>query len=501
MTYTPQTRDEIRQQLLDDQEYLMLDAGVTDPPVGVGSDAYVRSDAIAGALLIGYANLDVARAQSVYWSATGTRLQEHRAALGVPEQSAIAARGRLKVSVSGDPVNLTTANQFTLANGFVGHVASAVVGVVDGQEVAVEMLTLGAGGNATGGSTVTWTSPPLGMGATATVSAIVPLTGGADAATDSQVQGAIRERIQGRPGSGNEAQLRELAKGAGVVVQECYVYPALGGPATCKVVPVKAIDPSVADWSRAHDSDALDRIRSAVQAGTRALPGGTPIGFEVVVQPPIDSPTNVALLATLQPAASAGGDGTGWANSTPWPPAHTTNVRVTVSSVGGETQITVVADTATAPLDKSTQIGWWSPHDQAFHVFRVESHSGSSGAWVLTVDRSMTDSLGNPPSVGDYISPASVGMMAYGDSVRAAVGDLAPGENKAGDVRAQRIPGALEGASASLDDALLFRVKVENPEIVTLGYGYRSQTTPTVPGDVETAPYVLTLSNLGIYPA
>ena len=501
MTYTPQTSDEIRQQILDDQEYLMREAGVSDPPVGVGSDAYVRADAVAGAMLIAYANLDVARSQSVYWSATGTRLQEHREALGVPAQTAIAARGRLKVSISGDPVNLTTADQFTLANGFVGHVAASVVGVVDGQEVAVEMLTLGAGGNAVGGTVVNWTSPPLGMGATATVSAIVPLTGGADVATDSQVQDAIRERVQGRPGSGNEAQLRELAKNAGVVVQECYVYPALGGPGTAKVVPVKAIDPSVADWSRAHDSDALDRIRSAVQAGTRRLPGGTPIGFEVVVQPPIDSPTNVALLATLQPAASAGGDGTGWANSTPWPPAHSTNVRVTISSIASETQITVDVDTATAPLDKSTQIGWWSPHDQAFHVFRVEAHSGGSGAWVLTLDRSMLDSLGNPPTAGDYISPASVGLMRYGDSFRAAMGKLAPGENKAGDERAQRIPGALEGATPSLGDSLLFEVKVANPEVISLGYGYRNQTTPVVPGDVETAPYVLTLNHLGIYPA
>ena len=91
--------------------------------------------------------------------------------------------------------------------------------------------------------------------------------------------------------------------------------------------------------------------------------------------------------------------------------------------------------------------------------------------------------------------------MRYGDSFRAAMGELAPGENKAGDERAQRIPGSLEGATPSLGDSLLFAVKVANPEVISLGYGYRNQTAPTVPGDVETAPYVLTLNHLGIYPA
>lgn len=494
MTYTPKTRDEIRQQILDDQEYLMRGAGVSDPPVGLGTDAYIRADAVAGALLIAYANVDQAKAQSVYWTATGTRLQEHRAGLGVPEQSATVAAGRVRVAVTGSPVSLTASHEFTLPNGMRGHVAAAVVGVVNGQEVAVEMLDAGEGGNADGGTVVTWASPPLGMSTSATVSNVVPLRGGADAATDPEVQAAIRERVQGRPGSANEAQLRELAKSSGVAVQECYVYPALGGPSSAKVVPVKAIIPGDADFSRAHDSDALARIRAAVQAET-------PIGQEVVVQPPAESPTDVCLLMALQPAATAGGDGTGWANATPWPPAHSRLVRVEIFSVNSEVSVTLAVDTSTAPLDGVTQIAWWSPHDQAFHLYRVESHSGSPGLWVLTVDRSMTDSLGNPPSVGDLVSPASVGVELYGDTWRELMGGLAPGENKTGDSRALRIPGTLEGASPSVDDALLLGVRKAHGEVLGCSYGYRSQTTPTVPADVETAPNLLTLRNFGIYQA
>lgn len=494
MTYTPKTRDEIRQQILDDQEYLMRAAGVSDPPVGLGTDAYIRADGVAGALLIAYANVDVAKAQSVYWTATGTRLQEHREGLGVPDQAATIAAGRVKVVVTGSPVSLTTSHEFTLPNGMRGHVSAAVVGVTNGQEVNVEMLDAGEAGNADGGTTVTWSSPPLGMSANGTVSAVVPLRGGTDAATDPQVQDAIRERVQGRPGSSNEAQLRELAKGSGVAVQECYVYPALGGPSSAKVVPTKAIIPADADFSRAHDSDALARIRAAVQAET-------PIGQEVVVQPPAESATDVCLLMALQPAATAGGDGTGWANSTPWPPAHSGNIRVEIFSVNSEVSITVVADTSTAPLDGVTKIAWWSPHDQAFHLYRVESHSGSPGLWVLTVDRSMTDGLGSPPSVGDYVSPASVGVQLYGDTWRKLMGTLAPGENKAGDSRALRIPGTLEGASAAVDDALLLGVRKAHGEVLGCSYGYRSQTDPAVPADVETAPNILTLRHLGIYQA
>lgn len=499
MTYTPKTRDEIRQQILDDQEYLMRAAGVADPPVGLGTDAYIRADGVAGALLIAYANVDVAKAQSVYWTATGTRLQEHRDGLGVPELAATVASGRVKIKVTGSPVSLTTSNQFTLPNGMRGQVASAVVGAVSGQEVPVIMIDAGAAGNADGGTVVTWISPPLGMASTATVSNIVPLRGGADAGTDPEVQAAIRERVQGRPGAGNESQLRELAKGSGVSVQEAYVYPALGGPSSAKVVPVKAILPEDSDFSRAHDSDALARIRTAVLAET-------PIGDEVVVQAPAESPTDVALLMALQPAASAGGDGTGWANATPWPPYNPITAptrHVTISVVASEVQIHCRVDTGTAPLEGVTQIAWWSPHDQAFHVYRVEAHSsypsGGGTAWILTVDRSMSDSLGNPPTIGDFLSPASVGIQLYGDTWRSLMGELAPGENKAGDSRALRIPGTLEGASASVDDALLLGMRKAHGEILGASFGYRSQTTPTVPADVATAPNLLTLRHFGIY--
>ena len=113
----------------------------------------------------------------------------------------------------------------------------------------------------------------------------------------------------------------------------------------------------------------------------------------------------------------------------------------------------------------------------------------------------MTDSLGNPPSVGDYVSPASVGVQLYGDTWRKLKGTLAPGENKAGDSRALRIPGTLEGASAAVDDALLLGVRKAHGEVPGCSYGYRSQTDPAVPADVETAPNILTLRHLGIYQA
>jgi hypothetical protein len=206
----------------------------------------------------------------------------------------------------------------------------------------------------------------------------------------------------------------------------------------------------------------------------------------------------------LPSAVSSGGNGSGWLDSTPWPPLAGGQTRVTITALNpsANRDIRVDATTATAPVLGQTHIAWWSSVDQVFHVRLITNGGGVSGNWELGLDQPLSDSQGNGPAIGDWICPASVGVIEYGKTWRDLMRRLGPGENTAD---AYRLPRALrhpfisEEWRSDLTLALLKDLLVKHAEITDAEWAYRSQTTPTVPATVSEAPGVLVLRHFGIY--
>ena len=495
--YVPGSAGEIRDDMLTDIRLEMIAQGITDdPPVQPGTDLYIWADAVANSAMLQYANIALLSDAANPNDAEGEDLDKWREALGLPEVVASGSSGKIKVTVEGGgTATFGGGEQGVLDNGLRIEVSGAHVGIVDAAEVAVTALDTGTDTNAEPGYSVRWANPPINVATDAEVSANVPLTGGTDEENDDRKRTRILNRLRNPPGGGNWSQKRETVLNALSSVQDAYIYPALGGPASERIVPVKALDTENMDYSRALSSDAMAIVRSAIHAEFDSPD-------EIVIQPPVDQAVDVAITLTLPNSAQTNGDGTGWTDAAPWPPLEGGDTRVSVSAVSSATTFTVNASTTTTPVANQTHVAWWSPNTRRFHLALITGVTGGTGAWVITVDQPMTDALGNDVAVNDYLSPSAASVEAYGETWVSLMNAMGPGENTADAnrlPRSLRHPGIVEDAHADLTNAQLSLMRGEHPEIMDFDYSYRSSTSPTVPATVATAPSILTPQHFGIY--
>lgn len=499
--FIPANADEIRDQFLRDVRLEADAVGVASPPVGRGTDWHILGTALANIALVQFANYRIADDDSDVLTATGDALEDKRIAYGLPDVRAGGSSGRVVVDIpTGATATIPGNAQLTLPNGKRARVVGTHVGVSDAAEIDVAAIDTGSDTNFPGGTTgVRFVSPPLNVSADTVVSVTSPLTGGTDAETDDRKRDRILNRLQNVPGGGNWGHTREIILNAVPSIDGVYVYPALGGPGSVKVVCTKSIDVDNNDFSRIATADQLQRARSALHAEL-------PSPMEAVVSAAADLNTSVTLGVTIPASVYAGGDGKGWLDSTVWPDLDYGGgeTKVTVTGVTSSTVITVSAVTATSPIAGQTHIAWWSRSDRKFRTFLVTSKSGGTGAWVLTVDKPMIDSTATQVQVGDYISPAAVNIDAYGKAWVEMLGKFGPGENT-NDAnrlpRAKRHPLITDAGAApiSLTMVQLSALVQKFTEISDLEFVETNPATPTVPGTVDDEPQVLVPEHFGIY--
>ena len=499
--YVPKTSAEIAQLFRDDLELEALAIGIATPPVQYGTDWWLLSEAESKLAILIVAMVQNAETNSSVLTATGAYLDLIRRAYGLPEAPPTYAVGKVKVGiesgsqtiVDGTPIKIESV-QYT--------VSGTQVGVTDGQEINVISSVTGDQANKSGGTAGEFTNPPLRVKKALTVSYSVPITGGTDTESDERKRNRILNRLQNPPAGGNPGHVIEVANTVITTLSGVYIYGALGGPGTSKVVPVKTIDPDNNDFSRTLDSSALNLIRQQVQA---LLPSPT----RNVVQASADESVDVSLAIDIPDSILAGGDGTGWLDETPWPPITTGGTGTgydfcaVTTPPTSTTQITVSSQDTTGPSAGQTQIAWWAPGDQKFRTYLVVTVSGSAGAWVLTLDRPLVDSDNTSVAAGDWICPAATHIEDYGAAWREIMGVLGPGENTSDPYRtfAARYPSADFGAQMDLNTRLLVDLVASHASLRGAAYQYRSVTSPTVPSSVDDAPNVLVLDNFGVYPA
>lgn len=493
----PSGSAELREKFLRDLRLAAIETGIiAEPPTQPGTDWYLLAEADSRLALVGLAGLSSADQDRSVLTATGSALKDLRDAYGLPEVPAAGATGKIVPTIFG-LTTILSGTQFVYPNGFRGEVVGVYVNPTQGDEIDVRAIDVGSGTNLPGGSVVRFVSPPTNVAVEAKVSAGAPLSGGTEEETDARLRQRILNTLRNRPAGGNRGYIRQIILDKFGATQDVYVFSALGGPASVKVVPIKDFDPSIGDFSRTLSAAALQVIRGELQASL-------PVGVQTIVQASADQAASFTLRVQIPASSLSGGNGSGWTDSYPWPALETADAgKVTVTTATSDRVIRVSANTATPPVETQTNIAWWSTVDRKFYTALVIDATGSAGAWDLTLDKPFRGRNGLSVQVGDYISPAAQNLNKYGESWITLFRALGPGENTAD---ADRLPRSLRWPSVNDEDrssvttTALTSMVSRHPEITDISFGSAPTTTPTVPGSVDTAPNVLVPSKFAVYP-
>ncbi len=509
---------ELRDRLLRDLRLGAIDNNVDEPPTQPGSDWHLLATALDTVMLQNFTNVNSAEQAHDVFSATGEDLDEIRKAEGLPEIPAAGSSGKIKITVLGT-TTITSGTEGTLPNGLRWRTVGTVVNPADQQEIDVESVDTGSATNLKAGETVRFATAPTNVAEEAIVSEAEPLTGGDDGEDDPRKRDRILNVRRNRPAGGNWGQLRQWGLDALGSVQDTYVYPALGGPSSEKTVVVRKFVREIGDYSRELSSAQTQVVRTYIQAKV-----GIP--EEHVIQTAADEDLDVTILVTLPESSLAGGNGQGWTDPDPWPPLLAgDNDVVTISAVGtANDQITVTAATTVAPVAGQTHVAWWSAIDRKFRQRLVTVQTGSTGAWVLTLESPLVGDTGVGPAIGDYVCPGAFNLDAYGKAWIDLLERFGPGENTAD---AGRLPRALRHPFVTDEDP----TDVTNttlaqwsngfrdpetgeplrdpdtneiilpgfPEITGFELGHANKTTPTIPATVDDPPNVFVPRNFAVY--
>ncbi len=498
---------ELRDRFLRDARLAAIDAGGDEPPTEPGSDWCLLGTAVAGPILLAFANINAAEQAWDVLNATGEDLDKIREGYGLPLIPPSGSRGKVRLTNAG-PTTIPANTPLDLPSGLSAKTSTTVINPADQQEIDVESVDTGSKTNLGAGKIVRFVTPPTNVAEEATVSSTEPLVGGDDGESDPRKRDRILNALRNRPAGGNWGQLRAWALEVGGFVQDAYSYPALGGPGSSKLVAICQFDSELGDYSR----ELTEAQTQAVRVYIHTKMG---IPQENVIQTVADEDLDVALEVTIPDSALAGGNGQGWTDPSPWPPLVAGDLgRVTVSAVPADNQITVTAATSVAPVAGQTHVAWWSSVDRKFQTRLVTAQSGSAGAWVLTLESPLVGDTGDGPQVDDFVCPAAFNLDAYGAAWMQLIGRFGPGEMTADAARlerAKRHPFVTDEDPTDVTNSTIaqwsrgyeasgtYPAHPGFPEVTDFDLAYANKTTPSIPATIDDPPNVLVPRHFAIY--
>jgi uncharacterized phage protein gp47/JayE len=485
------TVDEIRAQILSDIRYGLAKIGIT-ANVAKDSEYWHRAGAIAKRVSIAIANGKFALDAINPLRAKGQDLVDLAAVFGVTPRPAASAGGYLVVKV------LKPATSVTIT---AGYACSSAAGVrykvvtdtvcADGSAVQVVAIDKGKRTDLAAGAVVTWEQASIAfLDQKASVD-----PGGIDGGQETDSEEVLRQRLLRRLGfpgvGGNWAQVEEWAEKASAAIAFAAVYPAMRGPASYDIAVVGAASDQV--------------LNATVQAlASNAIvaehPGHVSVNVTGITLQELDVVINLGLpLPKL-----AGGVGGGWVSLTPWPSTADPTVKGKITAVDTSQLTITVSSTSSDVPAVNQQIAIWDYKNKLMKSFTVTAVSGSSGAYVLTLDTSTSDMAFIEANM--YVSPAAEKLQQYADAFVAAVAALGPGE-KTDDVDllrfARRKPGPDIDRPYNLTSRQLDAITKAFSEVSDASYAARyetattnTRTSPSVPSVVSTSPRRLALKHL-----
>jgi uncharacterized phage protein gp47/JayE len=448
----------------------LIQRDVPTPNVTPGSDWYVLAQSVANQLTVAEANAIIKADENMPDTATEDALARICAIFGLSKQPAAGSVGSVVIS-SSQATTIATGDQLIDGAGL-SYAVSTGGTYDDGDSVPIRAIDTGKDTNHAAEDILRWVSTPpfcdekveVGSGG---------LVNGIDEEDDEVLRGRLYAVLQSPPSSGNSEHVAELAEASTSSVQKAFPYPAIQGPASCHV----AVTAAPTATSKSRD------VASATMTGTVTpyVQGQLPEHVYSVITTVTNVDADVAFGLALPEAATANppGPGGGWTDGTPWPaPDNSATFRCTVTAVTSTTEFTV--DATSIPIANVSQICWLSPTEWKLYTALVTAVSGTSGAYVITLDQPFTGI-----ATGNYIWPKCENAQAYCDAVLAAFALMGPGEktsNASALVRGFRHPRSAAGWPMSLGTHLTRAVVEVGDEVESAQFFHRTDGTTTLTG-------------------
>ena len=500
--FTTKTTQEIHDDYLRTIRNGLIQAGVSDPQLGPGSDEDLYATAIANELAPVYANTvikadaqmpdtasgDVSEGQSV-----GEDLARLMGIRGMAPRPASPSTGGVVLDSSATTI-IPSGAQLVDAAGLRFNVqtpGSFAVGAL----VSLIAEDVGSKTNHVAGDTLTWVATPPYCNSKQLVAA-GGLTGGTDAEDTETARARLLDGTRNPPGSGNWAQACEYAEASTPIVQKAFCYPAAGGPSTLHV----AVVGYATDVSKTRDVDATVMSSVVVPYVLGKMPQFTEVVTTTVTNKEVDA--SVGLTLPASPQASPAGPGGGWKDGSPWPAISGVQNYANITSLITSSQFVINAPTApTAGVSRICTIDTVTWKLLRAKVIVV---TGTSGAYTVTIDNPFPNLVEEIISVrtGSLIFPDAENMEIYVAAFLQAMALMGPGE-KVTDAsvftRGYRHPLPQASWPHSLNSTQLKAVEDTGAEVTDTDYYYRSTTTPAI-GAITVPPTILVPRAVGFYP-
>lgn len=368
-----------------------------------------------------------------------------------------------------------------------GQATLTVIGIDGGLETNLDV-----------GAVIRWSNAPPSSNPTAAVVG-AKFTGGGPEETDASFSLRLAARVRHKPGAGNDAQMRALARAASNAVEDAFVYPCAMNAGSVLVAITQKRGIATGPNARVASAGVLLLVTAAiVPPGSPDIPGQA----FVVVLPDTPEPTNVVVQLALRK-----GSGAGWADLQPFPPVNTAGAAVAVSLVTNQTDFRITTSGAgqlpngASPVNGVGLMVWDVPSSR-FVVLSVNVVT-DLGAGVYRVQ--LLSPSTHTIAVGDWISPATQQRDSIAQSAEAYFDSLGPGEavNLSTSVlaaRAFRRPVPSEEYPARAGQSLITFV-AEALGAVASDATLASITvqSPTVPSDPIDGPSRVTLGKFAAY--
>lgn len=484
LTFYQKTPQQVHDDFIRTVRNGLVQIGIANPNVGPNSDYDKIATALGNEIAVGQANNVITADQCMPDSAIGPLyLDRWLTIFKLSRNPATPSHGNVTITLSVASTLIVTGQTLLDKAGLRYQV---VTGGTYANQTQVPVLSIdtGAATNHANGDVLTWVTPPPFSAPTVVV--------GTPGATDGLIDGTNSEvgvdgpprnrllsQLQNPPLGGNWSQVSGwVTKALPGTVAIGAVYPALLGPST-----VFFCASAIANLTGPFVSNSFSRAIPSAIVSTTILPyvaAQLPEGVYVSGLSSADLPCDVCIQLALPsaPTAQPPGAGGGWLDGTPWPPSNGTD-GVRITSITSPTVITVNAITTNGPSPGGTHISWVSQSTWTITTATVLAVTGSSGAWVLTLDTPLPT-----VAINDYIFPSSVNQNTYLTSLLTSFASMGPGEWTSNVTILQRgfrhpIPGLV--APYSMGNVQLGNLIRSAPEVQDAFYIYRAYTTPPIP--------------------
>lgn len=363
--------------------------------VAVGSELWLRANALAGIVVHAFANNKVALQQYSPLTAEEDKALELAAQYGVLQRTGASATGTATARCTGTVI-IPDGFLCTAPNGE-KFAATGPVTITTSGTVSLTAVNAGTAGNLSASTTLTWDSASLGFLQRTLVTG--GTTGGTEDDTWEEVRARLLLKLKAPQVGTNWAQLRAWALESTSSVSRAFVYPAVRGPGT--------VDIAVIGEDNAVLSDATCTIVEDYVAGEASDHA------DISVTSYVAEAVDVVIALRLPDSTSATGGG--WTDATPWP---TQTCRITAES--GVALTTSIAWGADDPAVGTTVYIHDGTTLQGPHTIASIANNGGFLQVSLNTD---------PGTVlNGYISAACTSIDDYADTLAEAFLALGPGE-------------------------------------------------------------------------